>query len=304
MTTNAKDQRAIVRMLGAVLGDVIREQDGEDVFRQIEDIRQASVAYHRDNSDAAAEKLSGYLNKLDAAEVVRFVHSFAAFLQITNLAEDHVQRRRSRAGDARTDTLAGAIRTLADQGVEQETVLALLSKGLIAPVLTAHPSEARRKSVLDRQNAIAVNLEKLDRSASDAERDQIDVDVRRQVAILWRTRLLRNVRIAVDDEIENAVSFLEHSFLPAVPKLYAHWQSVLGDPEQLKSFLRAGSWVGGDRDGNPNVEGKMMRKALARQSSAALRLYLGDVHALGAELSLSSRFTEITPEMKARSFFS
>ncbi len=299
MTTEAKDQRAIVRMLGAVLGDVIREEDGEDVFRQIEDIRQASVAYHRENSDVTATALSSNLKKLDAAEVVRFVHSFAAFLQITNLAEDHIQRRRSRAGDARSDTLAGAVRTLEEQGVSRETVLELLSKGLIAPVLTAHPSEARRKSVLDRQNAIAVDLEQLDRAASDTERRQIDIDLRRQVAILWRTRLLRNVRIAVDDEIENAVSFLEQSFLPAVPKLYAHWQSVLGDPKSLKSFLRAGSWVGGDRDGNPNVEGEMMRKALGRQSGAALRHYLRQVHALGAELSLSSRFTEVTPELQA-----
>ncbi|RYG38244.1 MAG: phosphoenolpyruvate carboxylase [Burkholderiales bacterium] len=299
MNTEAQDQRAIVRMLGAVLGDVIREQDGEDVFRQIETIRQASVAFHKDNSDTTAANLSQSLNKLDAAEVVRFVHSFAAFLQITNLAEDHIQRRRSRAGDARSDTLAGVIRSLEQQGLDRSAVVDLLSKGLIAPVLTAHPSEARRKSVLDRQNAIAIQLEKLDRAASDAEREQIDTDVRRQVTILWRTRLLRNVRIAVDDEIENVVSFLESSFLPAVPRLYAHWQAVLDTPASLKSFLRAGSWVGGDRDGNPNVEGKMMRKALARQSGAALRHYLREVHALGAELSLSSRFTAVTPELQA-----
>jgi len=299
MITEAKDQRAIVRMLGAVLGDVIREQDGEDVFAQIESIRQASVALHRDNSDTSAANLSDGLNKLDAAEVVRFVHSFAAFLQITNLAEDHVQRRRSRAGDTRYDTLAGAIRTLEEQGVDRAAVRDLLSQGLIAPVLTAHPSEARRKSVLDRQNAIAAQLEKLDRAVSDDERAQIDIDLRRQVAILWRTRLLRNVRIAVDDEIENAVSFLEESFLPAVPRLYAHWQIALNEPSSLKSFLRAGSWVGGDRDGNPNVEGKMMRKALSRQSRAALRLYLKQVHGLGAELSLSSRLTEVTVDLQA-----
>ncbi|RYZ03944.1 MAG: phosphoenolpyruvate carboxylase, partial [Alphaproteobacteria bacterium] len=186
MTPELNDQRAIVRMLGAVLGDVIREQDGENVFRQIEGIRQASVALHKDNSETAAANLSGSLNKLDAAEVVRFVHSFAAFLQITNLAEDHIQRRRGRAGDDRPDTLAGVIRTLEEQGVDRSAVLDLLSQGLIAPVLTAHPSEARRKSVLDRQNAIAAQLEKLDRAASDGERKQIEIDLRRQVAILWR----------------------------------------------------------------------------------------------------------------------
>jgi phosphoenolpyruvate carboxylase len=109
----------------------------------------------------------------------------------------------------------------------------------------------------------------MDRATSDAERLRAEADLRRQVSILWRTRILRNVRVAVDDEIENAVSYFEHSFLPALPALYAHWQEALGNAEDLKSFLRIGSWVGGDRDGNPNVEGAMMRKALARQSGAA-----------------------------------
>jgi phosphoenolpyruvate carboxylase len=297
MQNDAEEQRSIVRMLGAVLGDVIREQDGEAVFRQIEDVRRASVAFHRESTDDAARLLSGQLERLSVAEAVRFVHSFTTFLQITNLAEDHIQRRRARAGDQRPDTLAGAVRALGEEGGAR-AVAGLLSKGLIAPVITAHPSEVRRKSVLDRQNAIAGDLEGMDRAASDAERAQAQADLRRQVAILWRTRLLRNVRVAVDDEIENAVSYFEHSFLPALPPLYAHWQEVLGD-EPLPSFLRLGSWVGGDRDGNPNVDGATMRRALSRQAGAALRSYLDQIHALGAELSLSSRFTAVTPELQA-----
>ena len=299
MQNDAEDQRSIVRMLGAVLGDAIREQDGEDVFRQIEDIRRASVSFHRENSDGAAKTLSDLIGRLSVNDAVRFVHSFTSFLQITNLAEDHIQRRRARAGDARRDTLAGALRALQEKRVGVESVLELLAGGLIAPVITAHPSEVRRKSVLDRQNAIAGDLDAMDRATSEAERLRAETDLRRQVSILWRTRLLRNVRVAVDDEIENAVSYFEHSFLPALPALYAHWQEALGNAENLKSFLRIGSWVGGDRDGNPNVEGAMMRKALARQSGAALRLYLSQIDALGAELSLSSRFTDVTSELQA-----
>lgn len=299
MQNDGEEQRSIVRMLGAVLGDAIREQDGEDVFRQIEEIRRASVGFHRESSDAAARLLSDLIGRLSVSDAVRFVHSFTSFLQITNLAEEHIQRRRGRAGDARSDTLAGALRALDEQGVSRDAVIKLLSRGLIAPVITAHPSEVRRKSVLDRQNAIAGDLEAMDRAASDAERASAEADLRRQVSILWRTRLLRNVRVAVDDEIENAVSYFEHSFLPALPALYAHWQEVLGGAVALRSFLRVGSWVGGDRDGNPNVEGSMMRKALSRQSGAALRLYLEQIDALGAELSLSSRFTGVTPELQA-----
>ena len=304
MHNDAEQQRAIVRMLGAVLGDVIREQDGEDVFRQIEDIRRASVGFHRAASDEAAALLSSQLGKLSVAEAVRFVHSFTTFLQVTNLAEGHLQRRRSRVGDARSDTLAGAVRSLQDLGIAPEAVTGVLAKGLIAPVITAHPSEVRRKSVRDRQTAISADLDALDRAASPFERAEAEADLRRQVSILWRTRLLRNSRVAVDDEIENAVSYFERSFLPAVPALYAHWESVLnidtsGAAPALRSFLRLGTWVGGDRDGNPNVDDRTMRHALSRQASAVLRFYLDRVHALGAELSLSSRFTGITPELVA-----
>ena len=300
MDNEATEQRSIVRMLGAVLGDVIREQDGEDVFRQIEDIRRASVGFHREPSAGAAALLSTQLGKLSVAEAVRFVHSFTTFLQVTNLAEDHVQRRRGRVGDARHDTLAGALRSLENPAA----ALNVLSRGLIAPVITAHPSEVRRKSVRDHQAAIAVDLDLLDRAVSPAERSEAEMDLRRQVSILWRTRLLRNFRIAVDDEIENAVSYFERSFVPAIPALYAHWEDLLGidtadATRGLRSFLRLGSWVGGDRDGNPNVEGRTMRQALSRQAGVILRFYLDQAHALGAELSLSSRFTGVTPELLA-----
>lgn len=297
MTTNLEDQRALVRMLGAILGDVIREQDGDDVFRQIEEIRQASVAFHREGSEAAARTLSGQLASLSIDEAVRFVHSFAAFLQITNIAEDQINRRQAREGSNRTDTLAGALRTLEEQGVHPEAVFRLLSRGLITPVITAHPSEVRRKSVLDRQNAIAADLDTMDRVATGIERTRAETDIRRQIAILWRTRLLRNVRVAVDDEIENAVSYFEHSFLPALPLLYADWRELLKGPERLSSFLRVGSWVGGDRDGNPNVDGNTLQKALSLQAAATLRAYLAAIDELGAELSLSSRFTAVTPEL-------
>ena len=304
MHKDAEEQRSIVRMLGAVLGDVIREQDGEDVFQQIEDIRRASVAFHREATEESASHLSGQLGKLSVAEAVRFVHSFTTFLQVTNLAEDHLQRRRGRAGDARTDTLAGALRALADAGEKPSAALGVLARGLIAPVITAHPSEVRRKSVRDHQAAIADDLDALDRAGSAAEREETEADLRRQVAILWRTRLLRNFRVAVDDEIDNAVSYFERSFIPAIPALYAHWEDLLGveTPDAslaLRSFLRLGTWVGGDRDGNPNVDGRTMRSALTRQAGAILRFYLDRVHALGAELSLSSRFTGVTAELLA-----
>jgi phosphoenolpyruvate carboxylase len=300
MPTSLPDQlRATVRFLGRVLGDVIRAEDGEAVFNQIEETRQASVAFHREGTPQAAKAMAERLGGLSLPETVRFAHSFACFLQIANIAEDHIQRDRGRGGDSRTDTLAGALRTLAGEGVDRDQVVDMLRRALIAPVITAHPSEVRRKSVLDRTGAIADDLDAYDRAASEAERATIERELVRQVSIFWRTRLLRSVKLGVGDEIENAVSYFERSFLPALPKLYAHWVEVLGEPANLTSFLRVGSWVGGDRDGNPFVTAEVLHQAMQRQAQAVLRLYLDDIHALGAELSLSARLAKVTPELQA-----
>ena len=291
--------RTTVRFLGRVLGDVIRAEDGEAVFSQIEDIRQASVAFHREGTPKAAQAMAQKLEGLSLPETVRFAHSFACFLQITNIAEDQIQRDRGRGGDSRADTLAGAVRTLAGEGVARDEVVEMLRRALIAPVITAHPSEVRRKSVLDRVGAIADDLDAYERARSDAERVAIERELVRQVSIFWRTRLLRSVKLGVGDEIENAVSYFERSFLPELPKLYAHWLEVLGQPQGLTSFLRVGSWVGGDRDGNPFVTAAVMHQAMQRQSQAAVRTYLEDIHALGAELSLSARLAKVTPQLQA-----
>jgi phosphoenolpyruvate carboxylase len=301
MSQSVPDQlRTAVRFLGRVLGDVIRAQDGQAVFNQIEEIRQASVGFHRQGTAEAARLMAERLGGLSLSDTVRFVHSFACFLQITNIAEDQIQRRRGRSGDTRPDTLAGALRTLAAEGIEAQAVRDLLAQALIAPVITAHPSEVRRKSVLDRQSAIAANLDALDAARTEAERAAIETELVRQVSIFWRTRLLRVVQPQVGDEIENAVSFFERSFLAALPALYAHWREVLGE-DQLASFLRVGSWVGGDRDGNPYVTAEVLRQAVARQAKAALGLYLQRVHEIGAELSISGRLTAVTPELQALS---
>ncbi|HEY8614666.1 phosphoenolpyruvate carboxylase [Phenylobacterium sp.] len=299
MTQSLPDQlRATVRFLGRILGDVIRAEDGEAVFSQIEEIRQASVGFHREGTPEAARLMAERLEGLSLPDTVRFAHSFAVFLQITNIAEDQIQRRRGRAGDARHDTLAGALRTLKGDGIDTKQVVELLRGALIAPVITAHPSEVRRKSVLDRQSAIAHDLDAFDHARSEGERAAIERELVRQMSIFWRTRLLRNVRIAVADEIENAVSYFDRSFLAELPRLYAHWREVLATDE-LPSFLRVGSWVGGDRDGNPYVTAQVMRHALVRQSRAALRMYLERIHALGAELSMSADLAEVTPELQA-----
>jgi len=297
MDDTHSELQADIRFLGRVLGDVIRAEDGQAVFDQIEDIRRASVTFHRDGTAEAGRRVAERLGGLSLGDTVRFAHAFACFLQITNIAEDHVQRHLGSTGDARADSLAGAALTLAAEGVGREDLIALLKTAFIAPVITAHPSEVRRKSVLDRQMAIAEALAACERATGDPARARTEETLAREVSIFWRTRLLRGARIAVADEIENAVFYFERSFLTALPALYAHWREVLG--EAPPTFLTIGSWVGGDRDGNPNVTAEVMGRALRLQSRAALRFYLEAIHRLGADLSISSSLAAVSPELKA-----
>jgi phosphoenolpyruvate carboxylase len=168
----------------------------------------------------------------------------------------------------------------------------------IAPVLTAHPTEIRRKSIIDRVGSISALLDAIDGRDSPVEREQLQAELHRQVVILWKTRLLRPVRLVVNDEIDTVVGYVEHTFLRDLPKLYAEWEQTLVDPA-LPSFFRAGSWVGGDRDGNPNVGADSLRAAFRRQAKAAIAFYLEEIHALGAELSFSDTLARESPALEA-----
>ncbi|RYE02479.1 MAG: phosphoenolpyruvate carboxylase, partial [Sphingomonadales bacterium] len=174
----------------------------------------------------------------------------------------------------------------------------LLDHALIVPVLTAHPTEVRRKSMIDHKNRIAELMALKDLGADETEDgDRIDEAITRQIALLWQTRVLRREKLGVADEVETALSYLRDIFLPGMPALYARWDRALG--ERAPSFLRAGSWIGGDRDGNPFVTAESMRLALSRSAEAVLGYYLGAVHALGAELSISTEHVTVSDALLA-----
>ncbi|MFN3520733.1 MAG: phosphoenolpyruvate carboxylase [Phenylobacterium sp.] len=289
-----------IRLLGRILGDVIRLENGQALFDQIEEIRRASVAHHF-GGEADAEALDRMLASLSLPDTVRFVQSFACFSQLANIAEDHGARRALRQGrsDGGVDNLKGALAELAQRGFDARAVADFLDQALIAPVMTAHPTEVRRHAVIDRVSAIARDLDAHDSARNEAQRERVERDLARQITILWQTRLLRHAGLGVKDEIENAVTYMERSFLNELPGLYAEWSELLGADRPLASFLRVGSWVGGDRDGNPNVTADTLREAFRQQSRAAIRRYLDEIHALGGELSFSDRLTPVTAELAA-----
>ncbi len=277
------DDRDDLRTLGRLLGDVIRDAEGPAVFARIEGIRQAAVDAHRTPGAPADAALSAQLAGLGLDDTLRFVRGFLAFSLLANLAED----RRVAPAEARLDD---TIATLAAAGVDRAAVVALLDGALIAPVLTAHPTEVRRKSVIDRETAIAALLAQPRTATTEAA-------MRREIAILWRTRPLRAVKPIVADEIDSALSYLQRSVMPALPRLYAEWEALLGAP--LPSFVRPGTWIGGDRDGNPNVDAATLQIALAHGARVALGHYLAELNALGSELSLSATLIAVTPALAA-----
>jgi phosphoenolpyruvate carboxylase len=301
-------EREDVRFLGRLLGDVIRSQEGEAVFDRIETIRQAAVAVHRFGGRAHEERLTARLDELSLADTLRFVRGFTCFSQLANLAEDRRQRQdafermsmaaaRDGAGAGRSapTTLAAAVKTLEREGTGRDRVAELLGQALIAPVLTAHPTEVRRKSVIDHEAAIAELMTVLERETDTAVRAELEAELRRHILLLWQTRPLRAVRLLVVDEIETALSYFRTTFLPVLPRLHARWDAAVGT--RLPSFLKPGSWIGGDRDGNPNVTAETLSYALKRQAMTALDYYLDELHALGAELSISSTFAPVSPEL-------
>ena len=278
-------QNPDIRFLGRILGDVIRAYGGEQLYDQTEAIRRASVERHRSATPGAAAVPE--LEALDLDGTLDFVRGFMLFSLLANLAED-------RQGVARETgaSVAEALTALEEQGVSRASVAEMLESAAIVPVLTAHPTEVRRKSVIDHKNRIAALMRLRDAgTAVTPQGDDVEDAIRRQIALLWQTRPLRERRLFVADEIDNARAYMRDVFLPALPLLYARWDRELG--ARVPSFLTLGSWIGGDRDGNPYVDADTMRLAFKGGAEAALGHYLDMLHALGAELSVSSKYSEV-----------
>jgi len=304
-----------IRLLGRILGDVIRAQEGPEAFELVEKIRKLSVAFRRDADHEADKSLKKLLKSLPGDRAVSVIRAFTYFSHLANLAEDrhHIRRRaiHERAGHTQEGSIDVALQRLRWAGITPKSISDMLATSYVAPVLTAHPTEVQRKSILDAERDIAHLLTERDAikaraAAVNAAKDALtpkelaanELQMRARVMQLWQTRLLRFTKLTVADEIENALSYYEATFLREIPKLYAELEEALpGQP--IASFLRMGQWIGGDRDGNPNVTAQTLQHALTRQSDVALRHYLTEVHYLGSELSLSAMLVPFGPEMLA-----
>src|SRR5277367_3110796 len=300
--------REDIRLLGAILGDTVREQNGDEVFDLVERARVASFRVRRSEIERA--DVAGLFEGIDIHQAIPVIRAFSHFALLANVAEDiHRERRRAihvAAGNPPQDSsLAATYLKLDAAELNAATVAEGLAGALVSPVITAHPTETRRRTVFDTQHRIT-QLMRL-RAHGHTETDDggdIERELRRQVLTLWQTALIRLSRLQISDEIAVGLRYYQTAFFDVVPKVNAEVRKALRnrwpDADLLpEPILRPGSWIGGDRDGNPNVTADVVRLATSSAAYTALAHYLSELTALEQELSMSSRLITVTPELAA-----
>lgn len=301
--------REDIRLLGAILGDTVREQNGEAVFDLVERARVGSFQVRRSELDRA--ELAGMFTGVDIAEAIPVIRAFTHFALLANVAEDiHRERRRAvhvAAGEPPQDSsLAATYRKLDSAELDADAVADALSGALVSPVITAHPTETRRRTVFDTQHRITELMRLRLRGLTRTEdgRD-IEVELRRHILTLWQTALVRLSRLKISDEIETGLRYYRAAFFEVIPQVNAEVRTALqtrwpSAPGLLQEpILRPGSWIGGDRDGNPNVTPEVVRLATGRAAYVAVAQYFTELTALEEELSMSARLVRTSAELGA-----
>jgi len=299
-----------IRMLGRILGDTVRRQQGEAAFAAVERIRQISVQFRRDDDETARAELEATLSSLSRERTIEVVRAFAHFSHLANVAEDlhsirNIRADQLREEEAQDGTIDHALARAQAAKVPRAQLHRLFETILVSPVLTAHPTEVRRQSVISREMEIGALLtERNRRQMTPDEFAANEESLLRAVLTLWQTSLLRRDRPAVIDEVTNNLTYYDHTFLHELPQLYGVLEDHLAvyDPSvanaELPSFIRIGSWIGGDRDGNPFVNADVLSQTIKMQNKRAFDFYLEEVHQLGAELSLDRAYVGISGELQ------
>jgi len=303
--------REDIRLLGRILGDTLSQQEGNTAFELVERIRQTSIRFRRDDDFTAKRELEAIFDGLSREQTSYVVRAFTYFSHLANIAEDQHNIRLQRAhalsdGPPVDGSLALALRRLQDAGVKNSELQHFLNHGLVMPVLTAHPTEIQRQSILDSQRMIAQLLDQRDRMqlTSDESRE-VEEELRRIILTLWQTRMVRPVRLSVIDEVQNGLSYYRLTFLRQLPRLHAEMEDLLVAQSEawkqceVPSIMRMGSWIGGDRDGNPYVTAEVLRDAVRLHALCAIAFYLEELHQLGGELSLASLLAKVSDSLSA-----
>lgn len=301
--------RENIRYLGRVLGDTIRTKDGAYIFDVIESIRKTAVKFHRENDQAASEHLERLLRELTPDETISVVRAFSYFKQLVNIAEDLHSRQQTRLNEDNLapGMLAYSVAKLLQKKIPFKDVADFFKTALVSPVLTAHPTEVQRKTVLDVELTLSKLLAERSNFLPKKELERNHLLIVGAITALWQTRILRHSKLTVSNEIDNALGYYHKTFLETIPELMQDLERELNEHQaaengtnekagnyQLPSFLQMGSWIGGDRDGNPFVNGASLAQAVNQQSATAFAFYLNELNALRGELSPSTRLISVS----------
>ena len=300
--------RADIRLLGTILGDTVREQNGDEVFDLVERARVESFRVRR--SEIERVEMKRMFDGIDIHLALPIIRAFSHFALLANVAEDiHRERRRGvhvTAGEPPQDSsLAATYAKLDLAELDSATVADALKGALVSPVITAHPTETRRRTVFVTQHRITelMRLHAAGHTETDHGRN-IELELRRQVLTLWQTALIRLSRLQITDEIDVGLRYYPAALFKVIPQVNAEVRDALRarwpDADLLSApILQPGSWIGGDRDGNPNVTGDVVRQATGSAAFTALAHYMAELTHLEQELSMSARLITVTPELTA-----
>lgn len=290
-----------INLLGGLLGHAIREQIGEKTFQHVEQLRSLCKSAYGKNGAKNRDKARKKIQQLSLNELMWIMRSYTAFFHLVNKAEQNeivrINRDREMESDEqnpRADSIAEAVFNMKKAGFTLQEATKILQQIDIQPTLTAHPTEARRRSVLYKQNHIGQLLAQLrNMKLTPSEQAEKLDDIYRQIGLLLATDEIRAERLTVLDEIQQGIHFFTGTIWQTIPQIYQDLEhaflSVYGESPDLPTFLSYRSWIGGDRDGNPFVTDKVTRQTLRIQRSEALRMHLQALKMLRRALSISSQ---------------
>lgn len=306
--------RRDVSYLGRILGDTLVEQEGQELLDLEESIRALAkkrrveeAAHDFKQSRATAKALGDLVEKLDTNVAERVARAFTHYFQLVNLAEQHHRTRRRRDYAREGKAQPGSVEVVFARMAKETTRVRfeeLLARTEVELVFTAHPSEAQRRTVLEKHRRLVSLIARRERAElTPVEAEGVDRAIREEVANLWQTDEIRQEKPRVGDEVKNVLFYLEEILFPLVPRFYAALERAAADafgaPMTIPNVLRFGSWVGADMDGNPNVTPEVAIDTALAQTSRVLDLYLHELTTLGAALSQSTRRTAVSNDLLA-----
>jgi len=297
--------RRQVKLFGNILGEILREHAGQRAFAAVEALRKGHIGLRKEENLTKRARLSRLIETLDAETLTHVVRAFSIYFSLVNIAEEsysHIHRRseEDKHGPSWPGSFTTTVRKMKEQGISHGQMQTLLNSLAYIPVITAHPTESKRRTVMEALRRIFVVSEKLAEPLNKVQRYHVTEQLKRYINQLYMTNEVREQRLQVIDEVKNGLHYFRKCLFEALPKVYRNLERVVSDtyasegeefpPLQIPSFIRFGSWIGGDRDGNPFVKPQTTVMALRLQAREVLYEYERRIESLTNLLTNSIRF--------------